>query len=76
MREAPKGGGKAHLFAGERRELSWRLNARDLSFVDRDGQRQVMPGSYGLSVGSGQPGTGAAAVSTTFSLARQQLLPR
>jgi beta-glucosidase len=75
-RLALRGFQRLHLKAGERRELSWRLNARDLSFVDRDGQRQVMPGSYGLSVGGGQPGTGAAAVSTTFSLARQQLLPR
>jgi beta-glucosidase len=67
---------RLHLKAGERRELSLRLDARDLSFVDRDGVRQVMPGSYGLSVGGGQPDTGAPTERATFSLARQLLLPR
>ncbi|MFG6414519.1 glycoside hydrolase family 3 C-terminal domain-containing protein [Roseateles sp. DC23W] len=75
-RLALRGFQRVHLKAGERRELSWRLNARDLSFVDRDGQRQVMPGGYRLSVGGGQPGTGAPVVGAEFSLARRQPLPR
>lgn len=75
-RLALRGMQRLHLKAGERRELSWRLDARDLSFVDRDGVRQVMPGSYGLSVGGGQPDTGAPFERTTFSLARPVLLPR
>ncbi|MGQ3052745.1 MAG: glycoside hydrolase family 3 C-terminal domain-containing protein [Roseateles sp.] len=75
-RLALRGVQRLHLKAGERRELSWRLDARDLSFVDRDGVRQVMPGSYGLSVGGGQPDTGAPVERATFSLARQVLLPR
>ncbi|HEY9106033.1 MAG TPA: glycoside hydrolase family 3 C-terminal domain-containing protein, partial [Roseateles sp.] len=75
-RLALRGFQRLALKAGERREVSWRLDARDLSFVDRDGVRQVMPGSYGLSVGGGQPGTGAPAESATFSLTRQVLLPR
>ncbi|MDR7296301.1 beta-glucosidase [Pelomonas aquatica] len=73
---ALRGFQRLHLKAGERREVSWRLDARDLSFVDRDGVRQVMPGSYGVSVGGGQPDTGAPAESTTFSLARPLTLPR
>ena len=75
-RLALRGFKRLHLKAGERREVSWRLNARDLSFVDRDGVRQVMPGRYGLSVGGGQPGTGAAAESASFSWVRQVPLPR
>ncbi len=75
-RLALRGFQRLHLKAGERREVSWRLDARDLSFVDRDGVRQVMPGSYRLSVGGGQPDTGAPVESATFSLARQVLLPR
>lgn len=75
-RLALRGFQRLHVKAGERRELSWRLNARDLSFVDRDGLRQVMPGSYRLSVGGGQPGTGAVVETATFSLTRQQPLPR
>lgn len=75
-RLALRGFQRVHLQAGERRELTYRLDARDLSFVDRDGVRQVMPGSYRLSVGGGQPDTGAPSVSASFSLARQVLLPR
>ncbi|MEO6279777.1 fibronectin type III-like domain-contianing protein, partial [Roseateles sp.] len=75
-RLALRGFQRLHLKAGERRELSLRLDARDLSFVDRDGVRQVMPGSYRLSVGGGQPDTGAPVENATFSLARQVLLPR
>lgn len=75
-RLALRGFQRLHLKAGERREVSYRLSARDLSFVDRDGVRQVMPGSYRLSVGGGQPGTGATVQADTFTLARRQLLPR
>ncbi|XHS76305.1 glycoside hydrolase family 3 C-terminal domain-containing protein [Burkholderiaceae bacterium UC74_6] len=75
-RLALRGVQRVHLKAGERREVSFRLNARDLSFVDRDGVRQIMPGSYRLSVGGGQPGTGAPSESVSFTWARQVLLPR
>jgi beta-glucosidase len=75
-RLALRGFQRLHLKAGERRELSYRLQARDLSFVDRDGQRQVMPGSYRLSVGGGQPDTGAPFETASFALPRQVLLPR
>jgi len=73
---ALRGFQRLHLKAGERREVSWRLDARDLSFVDRDGVRQVMPGSYRAGVGGGQPDTGAPVESATFSLARPVTLPR
>lgn len=75
-RLALRGFQRLPLKAGERREVRWRLDARDLSFVDRDGVRQVMPGSYRLSVGGGQPDTGAPVQTATFSLNRQLLLPR
>lgn len=75
-RLALRGMQRLHLKAGERREVSWRLEARDLSFVDRDGVRQVMPGSYGLSVGGGQPDTGAPFERAAFSLAQRLTLPR
>ncbi|MBV8380910.1 MAG: glycoside hydrolase family 3 C-terminal domain-containing protein [Paucibacter sp.] len=75
-RLALRGLQRVHLKAGERRELSYLLNARDLSFVDHDGVRQVMPGSYRLSVGGGQPDADAPAESATFALTRQVLLPR
>jgi beta-glucosidase len=73
---ALRGFQRLRLLAGERREVSWRLGARDLSFVDRDGVRQVMPGSYRVSVGGGQPGTAAPVESAAFSLASRVALPR
>ena len=75
-RLALRGFQRLHLKAGERRELSYSLDARDLSFVDRDGVRQLMPGGYRLSVGGGQPDTGAPVVSAEFSLKQQTLRPR
>ncbi|MEE7548659.1 glycoside hydrolase family 3 protein, partial [Xanthomonas sp. Kuri4-1] len=47
------------LQPGETRELSFTLDARQLSDVDRAGQRAVRAGDYRLFVGGGQPGTGA-----------------
>ncbi len=67
---------RLHLKAGERREVSFTLNSRDLSFVARDGVRQLMPGSYRLSVGGGQPGSGLPTEAASFSLTRKQVLPR
>ncbi|NYE59442.1 beta-glucosidase [Duganella sp. 1224] len=59
-RLALRGFQRVTLKAGERRQLTFRLTPRDLSFVNRDGARQLMPGQYQLSVGSGQPGAGVA----------------
>jgi beta-glucosidase len=59
-RLALRGFQRLSLKPGERRQVSFRLSPRDLSFVTRDGTRQLMPGQYKLSVGSGQPGTGVA----------------
>lgn len=75
-RLALRGVQRVHLRAGERREIRFRLDARDLSFVDRDGVRQVMPGAYRLHVGGGQPNTGAAGAQATFSLTTPATLPR
>jgi len=67
---------RLQLRAGERRELRFELGPRELSFVDRDGQRLVMPGDYRLAVGGGQPGTGAPGASAAFTITRAQALPR
>jgi len=59
-RLALRGFQRVSLKAGEQRKISFRLSPRDLSFVSRDGARQLTPGQYGISVGSGQPETGVA----------------
>jgi len=58
------------LTPGESRQVSFDLSPRDVSFVDRDGNRKVMAGTYGLSVGAGQPGDGAP--STAFTVATER----
>jgi len=72
---ALRGFQRLSLQPGESRPISLVLSPRDLSFVTRDGVRQMMSGEYRLSVGSGQPGTGAAAQSAAFSVERVVQIP-
>jgi beta-glucosidase len=44
------------------------LSPRDLSSVTEAGDRVVAPGTYMLTVGGGQPGTGAAGASARFTI--------
>ncbi|MEN2785987.1 glycoside hydrolase family 3 C-terminal domain-containing protein [Sphingomonas qilianensis] len=49
---------RVHLAPGERRRVSFALDARALSTVDAGGVRRVMPGKADLWVGGGQPLSG------------------
>ena len=73
-RRALRGFQRISLRPGERRQVSFRLSPRDLSFVTRDGVRQLTPGQYKLSVGSGQPGTGVAQQDAALVLKQAVLL--
>ena len=73
-RVALRGFQRVPLKAGERRKISFTLSPRDLSFVTRDGVRQLTPGQYRLSVGSGQPGTGVAQQDGTLTLKQTVVL--
>jgi beta-glucosidase len=75
-RLALRGFQRLSLKAGEHRQVRFRLSPRDLSFVTRDGMRQVTPGAYKLSVGAGQPGTGVAGEETSLTLNRTVVLER
>jgi beta-glucosidase len=75
-RLALRGFQRVTLQAGERRQISFRLTPRDLSFVTRDGVRQLTPGQYQLSVGSGQPGTGVAGQQAPLALTKTVPLPQ
>ena len=55
--------------------MTFELSPRDLSFVTRDGQRQIFSGSYRVTVGSGQPDTGAHLQSGTIEMSRVVVLP-
>ncbi len=46
---------RVHIPKGETRNVTFELNDRDLSSVDDNGNRAVMPGTVQLWVGGGQP---------------------
>ncbi len=75
-RHALRGFTRVHLRAGESRAVRLRLEERDLSHVNEAGTRHVGAGRYGLSIGGGQPGTGAAAVTAEFEIQGERQLPR
>jgi beta-glucosidase len=74
-RRALRGFQRVHLKAGESRRLSFRLSPRDLSSVDEAGNRRVATGSYQLSLGGGQPGTGATVRQRRFTVAEATPVP-
>ena len=55
---------RIHLKAGETRTVTLPLDSRALSQVDEAGNRKVLPGTYTVSVGGGQPGTAAGGQAT------------
>lgn len=67
-RLALRGFQRVTLKPGETREVTFSLSSRDLSSVDLDGERRVAAGRYRVSVGSGQPDTGAPSRSADFSI--------
>ncbi|SNT37807.1 beta-glucosidase [Granulicella rosea] len=57
-RLALEGFQRVHLAAGESRDVTFPLDARALSEVDRNGDRHELPGEYTISVGGSQPAPG------------------
>ena len=74
-RHALRGFQRIHLSPGQRKLLSFTLNSRDLSAVDKAGTRIVAPGRYQVSLGGGQPDTESETVHETFVVAGRQVLP-
>jgi beta-glucosidase len=50
---------RVHVLAGESKDVSITINPRQLSQVDAQGKRAILPGTYGLYVGGAQPEAGA-----------------
>jgi beta-glucosidase len=67
---------RVHLKAGERQAVRFTLHDRELSHVSLDGVHLVRAGKYGISVGGGQPGTGAPLVTGAFEVTGERTLPR
>ncbi|MGO9340600.1 MAG: glycoside hydrolase family 3 C-terminal domain-containing protein [Terracidiphilus sp.] len=72
---ALRGFQRVHLEAGASEKVHFELQPRDLSMVTEDGEPIVAEGPYVVSVGGGQPHSGAPVVSTTFSVKGQLTLP-
>src|SRR5476651_2354958 len=68
---ALRGFQRVTLNAGESRTLHFDLSPRDLSSVTAAGARIMAPGAYRLTVGGGQPGTGAPLAAAGFSVTGQ-----
>jgi beta-glucosidase len=66
---------RVHLASGETQHVHFTLEARDLSAVDGNGDRFVAAGSYRVSVGGGQPGSGAPQAAADFAISGEQRLP-
>ena len=66
---------RVHLKPGASQVVRFHLTPRDLSMVTEAGDRIVAQGTYGVSVGGGQPGTGAPSVSGSFQVSGQVELP-
>ena len=76
-----KGFERIELARGESRRVTFDLDARDLSTVDAEGVRAVVPGRVDAWIGGGQPNPRSGldpvpGVVTTFTLANSQVLPR
>jgi beta-glucosidase len=66
---------RVHLSPGESRQVSFSLPPRDLSHVNEAGDRVITAGTYRITVGGGQPGTGAAIAETSLAIRGEQKLP-
>ena len=66
---------RVHLAGGEKNAVHFTLNPRDLSAVDKNGDRLVMAGHYRLAVGGGLPDTGAPGLQAQFSIEGETKLP-
>jgi beta-glucosidase len=66
---------RVHLAPGESRIVHFDLSPRDLSSVTEAGDRVVAAGDYRLSIGEGQPGTGAPTATGRFTVEGNTSLP-
>ena len=73
---ALRGISRVALQAGESRKIHFDLSPRDLSSVTAAGDRVVAPVPYRITVGEGQPGTGAAVVERKFTMTGTAALPQ
>jgi beta-glucosidase len=72
---ALRGFRRVHLKPGESQQIQFELKNRDLMMVTEAGDPIIAQGSYSISIGGGQPDTGAPAVNATFQVNGSKALP-
>ena len=72
---ALRGFNRVHLKPSESQKVRFELKERDLSMVTEDGKPVIAEGQYSVSIGGGQPNTGAPAVAGTFQVIGTKTLP-
>jgi beta-glucosidase len=72
---ALRGFQRIHLEPGASQKVHFELKDRDLGMVTEDGDPIIAPGDYSVSIGGGQPDTGAPGVSGRFHIEGQIALP-
>ncbi len=72
---ALRGFHRIHLKPGESQKVRFELKDRDLSMVTEKGDPIIAEGKYSVSVGGGQPNTGAPTVAGTFEVKGTKTLP-
>ncbi len=72
---ALRGFERVHLDAGASQNLDFQLNPRDMSMVTDAGNIVIPQGKYTVSIGGGQPDTGAATVNGSLQVNGQIILP-
>jgi beta-glucosidase len=72
---ALRGFARVHLEPGESRQVTLDLPPRELTYVNEAGDRVITAGTYRLTVGGGQPGTGAPTAEDSVNVHGEQKFP-
>jgi beta-glucosidase len=72
---ALRGFKRVHLEAGASQKVEFDLKKRDLSMVTEAGDPIIAEGPYTITIGGGQPGTGAPTVTGNFTVKGRLMLP-
>jgi beta-glucosidase len=72
---ALRGFRRVHLDAGASQNVEFQLNPRDMSMVTDAGDIVIPQGKYTVSIGGGQPDTGAVTVNGSLQVNGQIILP-
>ncbi len=72
---ALRGFQRVHLEPGASQKVDFTLERRDLSMVTETGDPIIAEGPYTITIGGGQPDTGAPVVTGHFTIKGQLMLP-